>query len=339
MSDEPTPLWVQAAVARISTPLVRFADEADWPIVGLAGEIRAARSMDHDGLGARLVLVLETYTDADPWINACLISAVVEAAGDKDIRLDPQDTDMSFPVTVETDVVGPLFMVQLGPRLGQVEASMLGVINAAVYGEWTVGLEPRRGMPISRREEARWRLKEEEIASMHALASHCMHHLLKVDTAQDKEEVVLDPSFFSLEGPAPSIPLLLNILSVVGEEELRLDVPTEEVVRNGRLPDWTARLSPDEVRALEVVWQGCLRGDVPSDRDEPRAHWTAGWSSPGGDLLARHLARRATAGTRAFRVLTSRLHWPEPVRSGVVALDIEGTGTVQVKPELVEAAA
>jgi hypothetical protein len=284
-------------------------------------------------------LVLETYTQADPWINACLLAEAVEVAGDKDLRLDPSDTNLSFPVLAESDVVGPLFMVQLGPPLGQIGALLLGDLKAAVYGEWTSALGGRRGVPIVARDEARWRLKEDEIAAIHALAHACMEHLMMADTEQGATDVVLDPELLSSEQLGSPVSTLLKLLAVVDEEQIRLDVPTEGLLRTGGLPEWTASLSPDEARALEPVWQGCLRAERQTDVGEHDAHWNAGWSAPTDETLARHLARRATGGTRAFRVLTSRSHWPASTPGGVVALDIDGVGRIQVKPELVEAAA
>lgn len=336
MSDEQVPAWLQAAVTRIPTRQVEFPENGDWPLEARPGEIRAARPMDAESAGTRLILVLETYTEADPWINACLIAEAVEVATDKDLRLEPSDTDLPFPVLVESDVVGPLFMVQLGPLLGQIDASLLDDLKAAVYGEWISTLGDRRGMPIIARDDARWRLKEDEITAMHALAHECMEHLMMADGEQGTTDVVLDPALLSSE---PPVSTLLKLLAVVDKEHIRLDVPTEGLARMTGLPEWTASLSPDEARALEPVWQGCLRAEPQTDRGERLARWTSGWSAPTDETLARHLARRASDGTRAFRVLTSRSHWPGSTRGGVVALEIEGMGRIQVKPELVEAAA
>jgi hypothetical protein len=289
--------------------------------------------MDAESPGARLVLVLETYTEADPWINACLIAEAVEAAGDKDIRLDPADTDLSFPLLVESDVVGPLFMVQLGPRLGHIGASLLNEVKAAVLGEWASGLEPRRGVPIVARDDARWHLKENEIAVLHTLANACMEHLMAADDTQSSPDVILDPALLGSEPRVSPVPTLLKFLDLVDEEKLKLDVPAEELVRSGGLPEWTENLSPDEVRALEPVWQGCLRLQPLADCSERDVRWSGGWRQPIDETLVRHLTQRACGGTRAFRVLTSSSQWPEATRDGVVALEIERIGKIQVKPE------
>jgi hypothetical protein len=161
---------------------------------------------------------------------------------------------------------------------------------------------------------------------------------MMADGEREALDVILDPALLSSEPPVSPVSTLLKLLAVVDEEQMRLDVPTDGLTRTGGLPEWTASLSPDEARALEPVWQGCLRAEQQTDRGECGAHWSAGWSTPTDETLARHLARRAAGGTRAFRVLTSRSHWPGSTPGGVVALEIEGMGRIQVKLELVEAA-
>jgi hypothetical protein len=188
--------------------------------------------------------------------------------------------------------------------------------------------------------DARWRLKEHEIGEMHALAYACMDHLMKAEVKETAGDLVLDPAFFTPDVVEPPLATMLRVVSVAEEEGLRLDVLTEEFHEVNRLREWAASLAPDEVRAMETLWQGCLRSDEPrSVYRENQLQWRFGWRSPGGPALARHLAGHASRGRRAFRVLTSQKHWPEPTRGGVIALDIEGVGTVQVKPELVEEAA
>lgn len=334
------PTWLEAAISGIRTPRVGFPEQAEWPLTAAAGEIRAARPMDQEHLGARLVVVLETYTDDDPWVNACLVAEAIEVAGDRDIRFDPEESGLSFPVVVESDVVGPLFVVQLGPVLGRIDASLLAAIRSAVHGERAPTLAGRRGTPIKGRLDARWHLKEDEVGTMHALAHACMEHLLRTDVEGGGREAVLDPSLLG-DATIPSVnPVLLKALSFVEREGLQLDVPVDRVVASSPLPEWASKLTPDEVRALNGVWQGCLRTDVPDvDLGGRPVQWQPGWAAERADLLTRHLARRAAAGQRAFRILTSRLCWPEASGTTVVALDVEGVGRVQVKPELVEEAA
>ena len=199
------PSWLEAVLADSARPAIALPDQAGWLVRAEPGEIRAALPMDNAGGSARLVLVLESYTDDDPWINACLIGQAVDAAGDKDVRLDPEDTDVSFPVLVETDVVGPLFMVQLGPVLGALDDSLLDELSSAVYGTWDPSLLRRRGLPIMSRAEARWRLKEDEIAAMHSLGSHCLAHHLTRETDVSAVSAIVDPALLEPKKTRPPL--------------------------------------------------------------------------------------------------------------------------------------
>lgn len=336
MSPESSVPWLDSAVARITRGPVGFPEAGEWPLRATAGEIRAARPMDEERVNARLILVVDAHVEDDPWVNACLLSNDVEVASDKDVRVDPDDTGTSFASLVETDIVGPLFMAQLGPRVGQVDPSLLEDIEASVYGEWRATLAGRRGLPISDREEARWRIKEGEVASMHALAHACLEHFLKAGTTR-QTDVVIDPAFFA-EAGQPSMPTILKVLSGIEDQDYgRVAVPTNTELAS-RISDWSSSLGPDEVRALEAVWQGCLRAETQwIDSESPQPTWTYPWNSVGSEVLASHLARRALSGQRAVRVLTPREYWDEPPQGAVIGLDVSGVGRVQVKPELVGA--
>jgi hypothetical protein len=338
MSEEDSASWrkLQAAIGTTSAVRVGFPEEGEQPLIALPGEIRAASPMDPEGIGPRLIMVLETDTDDDPWINACLIGQATEVASDKDVRLRPEETSLPFPILLQTDVVGPLFMVQLGPALGRASASLLDDLKSAVYGDWRPGLGAHRGTPIIRRDEARWKIKESEIATMHGLSHSCMEHLMEADAGQGVAEVVLDPALLGTDAAFPGFRTLLKAVSVADEQQLRLDVPAEGLVDAGGLPAWTASLSPDEVRALDPVWHGLLRRGEPS---EPGLQWKSAPRSPIGDILAGHIAQRASSGRRAFRVLTSSSQWSAATSGGVLMLEVEGVGRIQVKPEPVEEAA
>lgn len=339
MSVERSPSWLQAALGRTFAP-VGFPEEGEWPLKAVPGEIRAARPMDEEKVTARLVAILEAYTDGDPWVNACLIGDAPEAAGDKDVRLDSEDTDLPFPALVQTDVVGPLFMVQLGPRVGQLAPALLDDLRTAVYGNWASGILKRRGTPITGKQDARWRLKQEEVGDMHALAYACMDHLMKAEVKDTAGDLVLDPAFFGPDAAEPPLAAMLRVVSMAEEEGLQLDVPTEGSGDLSRLRAWAASLGPDQVRAMQTLWQGCLKSDEPAGVYEAsQLNWRFDWRSSGAPALARHLAGHASRGRRAFRVLTYHKYWPESTHGGVIALDVEGVGTIQVKPELVEEAA
>jgi hypothetical protein len=337
------PAWLEGVLAGVPRRPVAFPDEAEWLVRAEPGELRTAQPMDPDGGSGRLMLVLEAYTEDDPWVNACLIAPAAEVAGDRDVLLDPVETGLPFRALVETDTVGPLLMVQLGPSLGRVDADTLEDLRAAVYGEWRPSLAAKRGIPIMNRNEARWRVKEEELAAMHALSIHCLAHHLARESEVQPADAILDPALLEPTEVTPAI-WLLKVISVAEKERLAIDTPVEQLREGQQLREWVASLGPDEWRALEPIWQGGLRSGGPKPADDAGAvEWASRWPAPGADILARHVAAQARRGRRAFRVLTSASHWgdkADDVSRGVVgSLHIAEVGTVQVKPELIEEAA
>src|SRR5437763_737438 len=117
MTGSSRPEWLDKLLAERRGPAVPFPDEPEWPISVQVGEIRAARSMDGEG-GARLVLVTSVGEEDHSWANTMLLSNLIEVSTSRDVRLDPEETNLPFPVLVETDIVGPMFGAQFGPRLG-----------------------------------------------------------------------------------------------------------------------------------------------------------------------------------------------------------------------------
>jgi hypothetical protein len=297
--------------------------------------------MDHDDTSPRLVLVLESYTEEDPWVNACVIANAVEIAGDKDVRLAPDDTGLSFSVLAETDVVGPLFMVQLGPAVGALDDCLLDILNAAVHGNWDSALLSRRGVPIMSRTDARWRLKEDEIAAIHSLSSHCLQHLVEANNLPaTTSSATIAPELFEEAADNDPPKTLLRVASFAESEKLELTMPAEELCTGNRLNDWITDLGPDEWRALEPIWHASLRPPEAHDEVVGKVSWTPQWPGRNAESLAQRLATNARRGRRTFRVLTDRAAWKGHAHNllpgGVLALDIDGVGCVQVKPELVD---
>jgi hypothetical protein len=337
------PSWLEAALVRTSRRPVGLPDEREWLVRAEPGEIRLAQPMDQDGTPSRLVLVLESYPEEDPWVNACLIAQATEVAGDRDVRLDLEETSLPFSVLAETDVIGPLLTVQLGPVLGAIGEPLLNGLKGAVYGSWDPALVGRRGIPIMSRAEARWRLKEDEIATMHSLSSHCLEHLVEGEAKSMTPTATVDPVLFDEETLVTPDVALLKVVALATKEGLNLSTPAEALRSDDRLRDWIAALGPDAWRALEPIWHSSLQqaeAAPPGPARSGEVSWTPEWPAPSADALARRLAVEAERGRRTFRVVTGGPGWNRYGRAvsegGVFALDIEQGGRVQVKPELVD---
>lgn len=330
------PGWLEAALDPGEGTRVTFPDADSWFAVPQPGQIRAARPMDETPeVSPRLVVVLDVDVAGDPWVNALLIAETVDVATDRDIRLDPADTGLPFPVLVETDIIGPLFVVQLGPALATLSPTLLQGLKAEVYGDAQPGFDGRRGLPPTNNREARWQWKEQELAVMHEMAYPCMELELREDAGVTFVDPVLTKGIGD-EAPDDMAGLVLRLLTAGPEGRPGAVAMVPEGIRSEEgLASWITHLSPDLARAIEPALTGAL--SAPAVKELMlETHWDPVWRSEGMEALSTAIGERARRGLRATRVVTRRSDWPDIQGGETVALYIAGVGLVQVKPELIE---
>ena len=340
MSERPD--WLLRSLGRAVKRRYPWPEEVEWPLRVEAGEIRAARPMDGDR-NTRLVLLLESYKDPDPWVNAVLITNEIELATDRDIQLSPAETGLSFPILVETDIVGPLFVVQLGPRLVSLPEELLEQLRNAVRGAEVDRERSRRGIPVVTRRDPRWKVKEQELAAMHALAGDCLSALLEEEGVETKR-ILVDPAFFTEpeEDSEQCVRMLLQLAGLQERSASSLDVAPEALLGEQRqLASWLSQLPPDHWNALESLWQQGLKTPLPEVSGEGRAvAWHPRREGPASSLLTSYVAAHAARGKRSVRVVTDPSWWqvtdPHSLGTGVAAVDVEGVGRVQVTPDVME---
>lgn len=328
--------WLVQALDSSEEMEVPSPDAGAWFAVPQPGEIRAARPMDEiPEASPRLVVVLDVDVEGDPWVNALLIADTVDVATDHDIRLDPGDTGLSFPVLVETDIVGPLFVVQLGPALATLSPTLLQGLRAEVCGDTLPNFAGRRGLPLRSNREARWQWKEHELAAMHEMAYPCMELELREDSGVTFVDPVLTKGIGE-EEPHDIAGLVLKLLTAGPEGRPgAVSMVPEGIHSEEGLASWITHLSPDLARAIEPALTGALSAPVV-EGPMLEAHWDPAWRSEGMDALSTAIGERARRGLRATRVVTRRSDWPDVQGGEAVALYIAGVGLVQVKPEFIE---
>ena len=145
------------------------------PQVPRPGEIRAIFD-DPTSEGPRLPhrLVVVRSVDADRGAaSVALLSDDTRMAGEGDVELQPDRTDLAYPVIVESDVVGDAWFSQFGEALGAVDERTLdGIIEAEATGVPNV---PRawRGLPLTGPGDPRRAFKEAEARGLEALTLDC----------------------------------------------------------------------------------------------------------------------------------------------------------------------
>lgn len=317
-----------------------FPDEETWPAAPEPGQLRVALPMDlpSPDLPPRLVLVFEVELGEDPWVNASLVAEGPEPFTASDVRLEASETGLPFAVVIETDVVGPLFVAQLGPVLGSVEPDVLADLRRELAGDRSPRFAGRRGLPVFAHEDSRWAWKDRELATMHMLSFPCMRRELQPVTRVPETLVLVEAAataaVMETDEPAERLHRLLRLLSAVGAPSpAAVELVPADVSQARSLVETVAELGSDALRAAEPALAGALRGRTGP---APRARWRPGWPSTGREALERRIVARALEGVRSCRVVTRRGRLARRGSPDVHALEIEGIGIVQVKAEEIE---
>jgi predicted NBD/HSP70 family sugar kinase len=126
---------------------------------------------------ARLVLVIEVDAEAD-FVLAMLTTNEIEMADDMDLVPPERQLGLPFPLSFETNLVGPLWISQLEPKIGTVEDETFQGILEFRQGSLVQELLPYQGLPLHDLDDPRWRFKVAELAAMQALSASCMTSLI-----------------------------------------------------------------------------------------------------------------------------------------------------------------
>lgn len=332
---EMVPDWLRKLLAESDRPTPR-SPQASGGI--RPGQIRVAQGMDGQGPG-RLALIIESFEDPFPWVNALLVSPLTEVATYRDVLLTAEETGLPFAALVETDMPGPLFQVQLGDDLGEVRADVLLELLAAADGEDRPILLERGGTPLLGRTDPRWPWKETEVDVMQQLGSSVLRQQFLTEEDPSLAAAIVDPGVFdrlesgltSQGGAFVDVEDLLLIAALA--ETSRLEIPQEAVFREGNLRSWVTDLSPDDrMRALGPLLEQALASPVPPTR-APSVRWQGAASSS----LDARIAARASRGVHAVAIVAA----DPDVRAGVggdtVCAEVDGFGRVQVSRRSVRA--
>jgi hypothetical protein len=100
-----------------------------------AGEIRALFDDDStDDAAAPMRLVLVRYLEqTEGYASVALVSDHTRMAGGTDVVLAPERTGLPHEVMIETDVIGPVWFLQLSEPLGAVDDQTLVGLNETEY--------------------------------------------------------------------------------------------------------------------------------------------------------------------------------------------------------------
>jgi hypothetical protein len=301
------------------------------------------------------VLILSTYPDTGI-VSAALTTSGGSESTEMDVRLEPGETGVSFPLTIETDVVSPLWFAQLGPRLTQLPANLISALarlpfvlaeselEAASASAAVRNLIPghKRGLPTRDPSDPLWHWKKGELDTMRRLGADCLRAALE----ETRPEPLLDLAVLtSLSDPAQDPwTQAQHALSLSEWAEEPDNVRSFEQVSATDLPDifnfdaFSQRpFGLDIWNALGPVRERFLQETVPPLR---RAHQRVVWHPNRkpmleGDQLSAQILSCLAKGKRNIRLMTLAKFWNLAEIGGVLSVDVEDV-RLQILPDFLE---
>ena len=126
---------------------------------------------------ARVVLVIKVDLAAG-FVLAMLTTNEVELAGGTDLVLPADELGLPFPLCLEVEEVGALWIDQLQPPLARLPDGTFREILELRHGSLPRRLRRYLGLPIAGPRDPRWQLKQEETAALQGLSAACAGTLL-----------------------------------------------------------------------------------------------------------------------------------------------------------------
>jgi hypothetical protein len=179
-ADFLTPAWLKEVLAGREprpTPVP--------PLRPAAGEFWFASG---PGGISRLLLLLKV-DETRGLARAALVSSELELATDYGLIFASSEIGTEFPILVETDLVMPVWLTQLGPFAGRLPIPLALVQAAAERRDFSPRLAARRGLPLAGPADPRVPVRDQEVDDLWALCGDCVAALEGWDTERRAEQV------------------------------------------------------------------------------------------------------------------------------------------------------
>jgi hypothetical protein len=206
----------------------------------------------------RLVLVRALHPGKG-YAEVYLVTEDIEDATDADFLLPPALTGMPMDLAIESDVIGVVWLAQLGEALGHVDEGIGAGIEALAAGIPDWDLRSYQGMPLLGPLDRRWGRKENEALEMQELGRDCAEALMR------DQETRTDPGDTSNESLVDD-PAGLLILAGLGPEVVNLDENVSAVITASPNPWIHSIRGPLEAASALDDWREQLRTPQSPER-------------------------------------------------------------------------
>ncbi len=305
-TDHRLPTWVEVAGRRLRRRS-RLQVVDDWPRRPEVGDLRIAEPVEEGCGEPRLVVVL----DVNPRLASArvvLASNEIDMLTTRDLLLPADVTGLSFDLMLEPELLGQLWWIQIGRRLGRLREDWIHRLNRAVAGTGDPVQEGDSALP---RVAVSPTFRVEEEAALDRLAvpmgdRHGGYHLGRVPMVVDPALLVRHQD----ESTETFVSRLLVLSRAVSAAEC-VSIPAESLDVN-RL----ARAVPELSNDLEVALRPILerRLTEPPSPALPGAAFEPG-RLPGPQATERaltaELSRSAREDRPTTRLLTTSRVWTD----------------------------
>ena len=242
------------------------------------GDLRAVKPVDGEDIEARLALVLSVDRESG-FAEVMLVHTAPELACEMDAVIDPRVGITSYPVVIETDLRGVVWIEQLGRAAGRVDEDVLGALAAVAARqasrEQTDPTVVVTGTRLGGPADPRWSFKRAEGTALRELARDCTEAVLDEGAAWVVDPGVLQPELLALAAdPVAVVTDLMHWIETrpVEVAETHLDQLLELGVFESNA--WTSAgdMAADVVTALHLLIEQAATAGATSRRSSP-ASW------------------------------------------------------------------
>jgi hypothetical protein len=267
------------------------------------GDLRLVRPFDGADIDARLALVLSVDRERG-FAEMMLVHSAPELACEMDAHIDSRMGFTSYPVVIETDLRGVVWITQLGRAAGRVGEEVLGALAAVaarqVSPEQTDATVVVTGTRLAGPADPRWSFKRAEGIALRELARDCTEAVLDEGTPWVVDPGVLQPEL--LELAADPVAVVTDLMHWIETRPVEVsDTDVHQLLELGVFESnaWTSAgdMAADVVTALHLLIEHAATSGATSRRSGP-AFWRV--------LTALHLDRTWTDEPETVHFLGER---------------------------------
>lgn len=242
------------------------------------GDLRAVRASDSEAVDSRLALVLSVDSERG-FAEVMLVHTAPELACEMDGMIGPRVGLTNYPVVIETDLRGVVWIEQLGRAAGRVDEFVLGALAAVaarqVSHEQTDATLVVPGTRLAGPADPRWSFKRAEGIALRELARDCTEALLDEGTPWVVDPGLLQPEL--LELAADPVAVVTDLMHWIGTRPVEVsDTDVHQLLELGVFESnaWTSAgdMAADVVTALHLLIEHAATSVATSRRRGP-ASW------------------------------------------------------------------